>query len=149
MLVINLEAQTNLHCFMSLSKNIGIGRRVFDFRHNINFKDCDLVAIEADWRNKSLWPTDEEILEATGHNDVQQAKAYPNTNYKSVSIEMQYFIKSQFDGSLIPFYDNLLIIREHRISVNMFAKKYVERLKTFGYEILFRDELNYYIIQMR
>ena len=131
---------------MSLIKNIGLGKKVFDFRYNIdNFRDFgDLHAIWEDWKKKGIWPTDEECIRAIEDAYPLDAHSYLDYNYDSLCIRVRYYIKS-FDKVVVR-YITMAVIRRNRISINPLAGKYVERLKTFGYEVAFRSEQNYYIM---
>ncbi len=130
---------------MSLTKNIGIGKERFDFRYGIDLSTYHYMPdIRKDWESKGIWPTDEEVEETTDDAGAFNIISYLDYSSDGLAIRVQYHIKSF--GQYVNRYLTLLIVREHRISVNKNASKYVERLKYYGYEIAFRDEQGNYTL---
>ncbi len=81
---------------MSLVKNIGIGKQVYTFQYDIDFKALQedflsvLPELKEKWTKKGLFPTQKEVDEfAAYHNEKMEIDGFAlNYGYGGVNIEL-------------------------------------------------------------
>ena len=121
---------------MSLTKNIGIGKQVYTFQYDIDFKTLqeDFLSVlpkkKKKWTKKGMFPTQKEVDEfATYHNEEMEIDGFAlNYCYGGVNIEL--YIKQTPQSTIRVV--NVAEIYKTQTQIHHWFYKYFQRIKDTG-----------------
>ena len=140
---------------MSLIKNIGIGKRVYTFQNDIDFKALKegnlsvLPKLKKEWEEKGLFPTQKEVDEFTMfHTEGDMEIDSVSLSFAYGGIDITLYVKQTSSIALHSF--SIAKIYRYQTYIDKHLVQYKKRINNTGdYQYMGLNKAGWHILQVK